>query len=180
MCVKSPSVCVLSSNMMSALGALIVPIWWTFTLHCLDLQLSNTLSHALFIALDPDTNISWKYVLYVKREDNSIREKYSVIHVKQTYIIIVQGFCWMISILLRPEETDFVDCVLMDFLSCNHFDDDNFMKYIEEISQSYDIVVRLQNSTKKYWIRLTWEWQWYYWISWWYRSWLMLLQWIFI
>ena len=55
----------------------------------------------------------------------------------------------MISILLCPEETDFVDCVLMDFLSCNHFDDDNFMKCIEEISQSYDIVVRLRNNTKK-------------------------------
>ena len=70
------------------------------------------------------------------------------IHVKQNYIIIAQGFCWMILKLHCPIKTGFVDCVLKDFFPFNHFDDDqDFMKCIEEISQSSDIVVRLQNNT---------------------------------
>ena len=46
-------------------------------------------------------------------------------------------------------ETGFVNCVLKDFFQFDHFDDDHdFMKCFEVISQSSDIVVRLQNNTK--------------------------------
>ena len=58
--------------MLSASDALIVPtdcistyMFCTFHLlpvivmHCPDLQLSNALSHVLFIVLVPDTSISW-------------------------------------------------------------------------------------------------------------------------
>ena len=58
--------------MLSASDALILPtdcistyMFWTFDLppvivmHCPDLQLSDALSHVLFIVLVPDTGITW-------------------------------------------------------------------------------------------------------------------------
>ena len=50
-----------------------------------------------------------------KRRTQQHSRKYCVIHVKQKYIIIAQGFCWMILKLHCPMETGFVDCVLKDF-----------------------------------------------------------------
>ena len=80
-------------------------------MHCPNLCLTSSLSHFLFIVFDPVTNVPWIHVLYVKGEHNGIRKKYCVIHVKQIFIIIAQGFCWMILKVLCLMETGSVDCV---------------------------------------------------------------------
>ena len=114
----------------NAAGALIVPLNCTFTyymfctfdikskkyiMHCPDWCLISSLSRVLFVMLDPVTSVSWIHVLYVKGEHSGIREQYCVVHVKQIYIIFVQGFCWMISKVLCLMETGSVDCVLKDY-----------------------------------------------------------------
>ena len=66
-------------------------------MHCPDLCLTGSLYRVLFTLLDLVINVSWIHVLYVKGEHSGIREKYCVVHLKQIYIVIAQGFCWMIS-----------------------------------------------------------------------------------
>ena len=86
----------------------------TYIMHCPNLCLISSLSRVLFIMPDSVTSVSWIHVLYVKGEHSGIQEQYCVVHVKQIYIIIAKGFCWMISKVLCLMETGSVDCVLKD------------------------------------------------------------------
>ena len=83
-------------------------------MHCPNLYLISSLSRVLFIMPDSVTSVSWIHVLSVKGEHSGIQEQYCVVHVKQIYIIIAQGFCWMTSKVLCLMETGSVDCVLKD------------------------------------------------------------------
>ena len=84
-------------------------------MHCPDVCLIRSLSRVLFIMPDSVTSVSWIPVLSVKGEHSGIREQYCVVCVKQIYIIIAQGFCWMTSKVLCLMETGSVDFVLNDF-----------------------------------------------------------------
>ena len=82
---------------------------------CPDVCLNSSLSRVLFIMPDSVTGVSWIHVLSVKGEHSGIREQYCVVRVKQIYIIIAQGLCWMTSKVLCLMETGSVDFVLNDF-----------------------------------------------------------------
>ena len=118
-------------------------------MHCPDLCLISSLSRVLFIMPDSVTSVSWIHVLYVKGEHSGIQEQYCVVHVKQIYIIIAQGFCWMTSKSALSDGNWFCRLCVEGFFPFNHFYDDNdFLKCIEELSKSSDITARLHNSTK--------------------------------
>ena len=143
-------------KMLSAADALIVPLNCTSTyymfctfdiksktyiMHCPELCLISSLSRVLFIMPDSVTSVSWIHVLYVKGEHSGIREQYCVVHVKQIYIIIAQGFCWMTSKVLCLMETGSVDCVLKDSFHLTIF----IMTMISwNISKNYQNLLILQ------------------------------------
>ena len=109
------------------------------------------MSHALFIVIVPNISISWWHVAYVKEDHNSIQGTYCAIHVKQINITISQGFFgWFWNCIVQLKQV--LLNVLKDFIPVNHFDDRDFIKCIEEISQYSDILVRLQNDTKIFYL----------------------------
>ena len=156
--------CVISSKMLSAADALIVPLNCTSTthmfctfdlkskkyiMHCPNLCLTSSLSHFLFIVFDPVTNVPWIHVLSEKGEHNGIWKKI-LCHSCQADI---HHNCS--RLLLDDFESALSDgnwiCRLgvEGFFPYSHFYDDNdFMKCFEELSLSSDISARLLNNAK--------------------------------
>ena len=116
---------------------------------CPDLCLTSSMSRVLFILLDPVTSVSWIHVLYVKREHSGIREKI-LRHPCQADIHYNCSGLWL----------DYFESALSDgiwfcrlcvegLFPFNHlYDDNDFMKCIEELSQYSNITARLHKSAK--------------------------------
>ena len=117
-------------------------------MHCPDLCLISSLSRVLFIMPDSVTSVSWIHVLYVKGEHSGIREQYchsckADIHYNCS-VLLLDDFESALS-----DGNWFCRLCVEGFVRFNHFyDDDDFLKCIEELSKSSDITARLHNSTK--------------------------------